>query len=99
MGGGELGPDVERPKDAASTVVGDVELYVHGVVDPETERKRLEKRQQELDKQIQTLEGRLDNENYVNKAPAHLVQETRDQLTAAQRERETIESQLAALQS
>jgi len=99
MGGGELGPDVERPRDAASTVVGDVELYVHGVVDPETERKRLEKRQQELDKQIQTLEGRLDNENYVNKAPAHLVQETRDQLTAAQRERETIESQLAALQS
>jgi valyl-tRNA synthetase len=97
MGGGEVGPHVERPQDAAATVVGEVELYVHGVIDPETERKRLEKRQQELAKQIETLQGRLENENYVNKAPAHLVQETRDNLAAAEREQESIEQQLNAL--
>jgi valyl-tRNA synthetase len=98
MGRGEVGPHVDRPRDAASTVVGEIELYVHGVIDPETERKRLEKRQQELSKQIQTLQGRLNNENYVNKAPAHLVQETRDNLAAAEREQEAIEQQLNALQ-
>jgi valyl-tRNA synthetase len=98
MGGGEVGPHVDRPQDAAAKVVGDVEIYVHGVIDPDTERQRLEKRQQELAKQIKTLQGRLNNENYVNKAPAHLVQETRDNLAAAQREQESIEHQLASLQ-
>jgi valyl-tRNA synthetase len=97
MGGGEVGPNVERPGDAAATVVGEIELYVHGVIDAETERQRLEKRQGELAQQIEKLRGRLNNENYVNKAPAHLVQETRDNLAAAEREQESIEQQLASL--
>lgn len=40
------------------------------------------------------LANRLDNENYVNKAPAHLIEETRQQLTDAQQVIERLEREL-----
>ena len=44
----------------------------------------------ELEKRIRTLRGRLENKGYTDKAPRHLVQQTRDELAAA-------EAELAAL--
>jgi len=49
---------------------------------------KLEMRLAETRQQITRLEGRLANERYVQSAPAHLVDETRDQL-AEQRQLET----------
>ena len=40
------------------------------------------------------LAARLANTSYVEKAPPHLVQETRDQLAVAERELEALEAQL-----
>jgi valyl-tRNA synthetase len=45
-----------------------------------------EKRCGELKKLAETLRGRLSNEAYTKKAPPHLVQQTRDQLTEAEAE-------------
>jgi len=81
-----IGGDIERPSDAASAVIGDAEVYVHGVLDVDTERKRLDKRAEELASAIANFEKRLSNEKYVNNAPQKLVKETRDQLEAAQDE-------------
>ncbi|WP_428388154.1 valine--tRNA ligase [Mucisphaera sp.] len=94
---GSIGADVERPGDAASAVVSGVEVYVHGVLDVETEHARLTKRLGELAGQIKNLKGRLGNEKYVNGAPAHLVEETRNQLASAEAEEETVRGQLEAL--
>ncbi len=93
----EVGPRVDRPSDAAAAVTGDIELYLHGLIDPELERGRLAKRVEELTSQVDRLQGRLSNENYVSKAPAHLVEQTRNQLAAAQRELEAVQEQLEAL--
>ena len=95
--GGEIGPDVAAPKNAATAIVGDVTLYVHDVVDAEAETQRLTKKKDELVKKVANFEKRLSNEKYVNSAPAKLVQETRDQHAAAQRELEAVEGQIAAL--
>jgi valyl-tRNA synthetase len=46
---------------------------------------------------IQTLEGRLNNESYTVKAPAHLVEESRAQLTAKQELVQRLEDELAVL--
>jgi valyl-tRNA synthetase len=97
MSGREIGPHVDRPSDAAVTMVGEVELYVHGLVDAEAEGSRLRKRAEELGQQIQMLRGRLSNENYTKKAPEHLVQQTKDQLAAAEREVEGVRQQLEML--
>lgn len=44
----------------------------------------LEKRLANVRQQVKTLEARLANENYIAKAPAHLVEETRRQLAEEQ---------------
>jgi valyl-tRNA synthetase len=93
----EVGEDVLQPAGSAAAMSRDVAIYLHDVVDTDTERQRLTKRMEEIEKSIKQLEGRLSNEKYVSKAPAHLVQETRDQLAETKKEAEQIEQQLAAL--
>ncbi len=78
-------------------LIGDVTVYLHDVVDVETEKLRLEKLLADKQKQVKTFEGRLSNEKYVNNAPAHLVQETKDQHLAAVKELEQVEKQLGEL--
>lgn len=54
----------------------------------------LNKRAEVVQKQISGLEGRLNNAGYVEKAPEHLIQATRDQLIELQAEQELISSQI-----
>ncbi|MCW5753445.1 MAG: valine--tRNA ligase [Phycisphaeraceae bacterium] len=49
-------------------------------VDAEAEKSRLEKLIADLNKSVAALSGRLANPGYAQRAPAHLVQETRDEL-------------------
>ena len=92
-----VGPHIDRPKGSAAVLVGDVTVYLHDVVDVETEKARLEKLLAEKQKQVKTFEGRLSNKKYVDNAPAHLVQETKDQHAAAVKELEQVEQQLREL--
>ena len=54
------------------------------------EAERHAKRHADLTKTIATLEARLANPGYAQKAPPHMVQQTRDQLAAALAEREAL---------
>ena len=92
-----VGPAVTKAQDAAAAVDGELEHYVAGLVDAGAERARLGKRIEEVERSITALEGRLANKGYIDRAPAHLVQQTRDQLAAAQREREALAGQMAGL--
>jgi len=93
----EIGPKVEKATDAAATVVGDLEVYLHGLVESDAEKARLTKRAEELNRSIAALNGRLANPAYTDKAPAKLVEQTRDQLAAAERELATVNDQVKAL--
>jgi valyl-tRNA synthetase len=92
-----VGPDVQPGADAATAVVGEVEIYVQGLVDPDAERTRLSKRLEELTRSRAALAGRLNNPGYSLKAPPHLVQQTRDQLADLERELQTVEAKLQSL--
>ena len=65
--------------------------------DPAAERVRLTESLGKLDKDIAALETRLNNPGYADKAPAKLVQQTRDQLSQKIAEREATKSRLAEL--
>ena len=95
----EASPPAARPADAAANVVGETEVYVHGVIDPEAERERLERRRADVVKRMEKLKQRLDNPNYVEKAPAHLVEESRSQYAEAEKELAAIDEQLGAIGS
>ncbi|MEM9019745.1 MAG: class I tRNA ligase family protein [Planctomycetota bacterium] len=92
-----VGPQIERPAGSAAVIVGEATIYLHDVIDVETERTRLTKLLEDKQKQLKTFDGRLGNEKYVNNAPAHLVQETRDQRAAVAAEAGQIEQQIAEL--
>jgi len=74
-----------------SGLAGDVKA------DSRAERAHLEATLAELEKSIATLEKRLSNPGYTDKAPAHLVQQTRDQLTKLQSERDAAKTSLERL--
>ncbi len=78
--------DLTPPANAARATVGACEVYVEGLVDEAAEKQRLAKRKEELVRQIAGLKGRLSNESYISKAPPHLVEQTRNQLTEAETE-------------
>jgi valyl-tRNA synthetase len=81
-----VGPQATAPAKAARSAAAGVEIYVEDLVDEAAEQQRSAKRCEELKKQIAALRGRLANESYAKKAPPHLVQQTRDQLSEAQAE-------------
>jgi valyl-tRNA synthetase len=57
-------------------------------VDADAEKARLQKSIADLEKTITTLQGRLANPGYADKAPPAMVQQTRDQLAKAIAERD-----------
>ena len=93
----EAGSDVDKPADAAATLVEGASLFLHGLLDADAERTRLSKRLEEINKSVAALQGRLKNKAYVDKAPPHLVQQTRDQLDAARKESQSLQEQLSTL--
>jgi valyl-tRNA synthetase len=70
----------------ARASAGGCEILVEDLVDQNAEQARSAKRREELTRQIAALRGRLANASYTAKAPPHLVQQTRDQLAAAENE-------------
>jgi valyl-tRNA synthetase len=76
----------DTPTDAAKTTAAGTEILVGNLVDPAAG----EKRRAELQKKVKALTGRLANKGYTDKAPPHLVQETRDELAAAEAELERL---------
>ncbi len=66
-------------------------------VDAGAEQERLTKQVADLDKSILALEGRLSNPGYADRAPKHLVDQTRDQLTKAKADRDAAKAALEKL--
>ena len=92
-----VGSDLEKPADAAVIVRPLVEVFLHNQLDADAEKTRLTKHLADVSKQVKNLEGRLSNEKYTSKAPAHLVQESRDKLAGMIRERDAVQKQLEEL--
>jgi valyl-tRNA synthetase len=98
-GAGEVVVDAsaEKPKDAALAVVGSVELLVHGVVDVEKEKQKLDKEKGKLAGRITGLENKLGNEGFVAKAPPEVVEKSRAELAELREQMRRIEEALADL--
>lgn len=78
---------------AAATVPG-----ASGTVN-DAERERLTKLIADSEKSIATLEGRLNNPGYAQKAPPAMVKQTQDQLAKAKADRDAAKAALTALGS
>ena len=71
---------VEKPKAAAKAVAGNVEVYVllAGVLDFDSESKRLQKEMAKLEKEISNTEKKLSNQEFLRKAPDDVVEKEKE---------------------
>ncbi|MGV6808509.1 MAG: valine--tRNA ligase, partial [bacterium] len=80
-----LNNDDETP-ESATALVGDMKILIPlaGLIDKEAESARLHKEIEKLNKSLQSLNGRLKNPKFVEKAPEHLVNQVKQQATDQQ---------------
>ncbi len=86
-----------KPNNAATTLVEETKLYVHDVIDREAELARLEKQKQEIERGKKATEGKLANENFVNRAKPEVVAQARERLEQFQEQLKAVEALLAEL--
>jgi valyl-tRNA synthetase len=97
------GPDAIAPDIAASrTLAGqrgaiDVHVDVSRFIDVGAERKRLVKDRDNLARQIASIDAKLANKSFVDKAPAEVVQQQRDKLTELRDRLVSVDSALEKL--
>ncbi len=82
----DVASSLDTPEHSATMVVNDLELFVAVPFDEKAEAARVEKQISELEQKIAGLKGRLNNPSYTEKAPEHLVNQTREQLAQAESE-------------
>ncbi len=94
----EIAPDMQRSPDAATAVVGSIEVYIPGIIDPERERARLTKQREQLLSRINGSRRKLENENFLTKASPDVVQKERDRLAEGEAQLDNVEAALATLE-
>ncbi|MBW2643918.1 MAG: class I tRNA ligase family protein, partial [Deltaproteobacteria bacterium] len=74
-----VGNEVERPKSAATAVVNDATIFVslEGIVDFAKEIERLEKEINKLSSESAMVSKKLNNEEFLSKAPAPVVEKVK----------------------
>jgi valyl-tRNA synthetase len=85
-----------RPPTSALAVVGAAEIYVDlaGVVDVAAERARLDKEIRKVAETVGFLEGKLGRADFVERAPAEIVEKERQRLREQQELRQKLEASL-----
>ena len=74
------------PKNSARASAAGIDVFVENVIDPDAEKIRVAKQIESLTQKITAMKARLANPSYADKAPPHLVQQTRDELAALEAE-------------
>jgi len=93
----EVAADIKRQAAAATLVVGNMEVYLAGLVDTDKERERLNSKRAKLLEDARKAEARLANESFVSRAPADVVEKERQKLKDLQAQIELIDANLKAL--
>jgi valyl-tRNA synthetase len=80
----------------ARDMIGEVEVFLPsaGMVDPAAEQARIQKELIGAEKQLAAITGKLDNEQFVAKAPPALVEKSRAQAAELQKKIELLKSEV-----
>jgi valyl-tRNA synthetase len=91
---------VEEPKQAIAGVVATVQVLIplSGIVDITALRAKLEKNLTKLEAEVKSLAARLNNPNFVSKAPPQVVQNVKDALAEAEIQVQILRERLERLQ-
>ncbi|MCK5146577.1 valine--tRNA ligase [bacterium] len=76
----EAGPGVEKPLQAATALVGKMEIYLPlgGLIDIDVEKERLAKEIKRMEGLLIGLDKKLSNDSFIDRAPKDVVQKERE---------------------
>ena len=89
--------EVKEKTVSAVTAAGELFIPLGDLVDFEKEIARLGKELDNLRKEINRSRGMLNNQGFISKAPAQLVQQEREKLEAAEAKEKALENRIAEL--
>jgi len=95
----EVGPDVAKPKVAASAVVRSHEIFLPltGLIDVDLERQRLQKEYERVVREFDVSRRKLSNEDFLGKAKQEVVDRERGKFEALGETKEKLERNLEVL--
>ncbi len=93
----EIAPDAQRTQDSATAVVGEVEVYVLGVIDADKEGARLNGQIKKLTGPLEGVRKKLGNEKFLSRAKPEVVERERAKLVDMESQLSTLNEHLQAL--
>lgn len=97
----QMNIDLETPEQAMSAVVTGAEIFIplKNLINIEEEIARLEKEWEKWNKEVERVQKKLANENFVQKAPEKVVEEERRKEKDYLEKREAVEERIKELKS
>ncbi len=94
----QVDPDAKRPPGSASRIIGDMQVFVHDVINDEEERERLNEMIKKVEGEIKRCHKTLGNEKFVEKAPREVVQKHKDRLVKYEKQLHDYRESLKVIQ-
>tara|TARA_B100000482_G_scaffold177168_1_gene147430 strand:- start:2096 stop:3544 length:1449 start_codon:yes stop_codon:yes gene_type:complete len=93
------GKNLDKPSQSATAVSAGMELYIplKGLVDLEGEKSRMEKRILEIDRLLTSINAKLSNQNFLQRAPEPVIEKERSNLKKLNQELEKVTANLEVL--
>jgi valyl-tRNA synthetase len=93
----EIKESGDKIADAILVLVGEIEIYLISKIDANKEKERLVKEKMNLEKLIFSQEQKLNNEEFVSRAPEKIVTAEKEKLTNYQQELNKISNLINSL--
>ena len=80
LGSLTVAPDLEKPDDAATYIMHDIEIFVplKGLVDVESELEKLSRERSKVEAKLKQVNGKLSNDKFIGNAPEAVIEKERD---------------------
>ncbi|MBN1700226.1 MAG: valine--tRNA ligase [Spirochaetales bacterium] len=88
----------KRMPGSASKIAGGCQLFVHDIIDDELEKKRLKEALLKANNEIDVCRKKLENKNFIERAPRDVVQKQRDRLSDCLADKDRITKSLKELE-
>lgn len=91
---------MEAPEKSISHVLSGAEIFLplEGLINVDEEIERLQREKDKLDKEVERVTKKLNNEGFVSKAPAHVVEEEKEKQKDYEQKREKVTARMEELQ-
>jgi len=90
----------ETPPPSATTLLGELEIFIplSSFIDPKEEAQRLTREIEKLDKELLSVRNKLENPQFVERAPADVILKEREKQKEAEAKLQKLHAQLKSIQ-